>query len=125
LWVGSEIIFRIIFRERVCFSKTWAAAAAVAAFAVAAASGQSGERGGFINVGPGQTARFGPYSKRITCVNPKAFAGAEAVCEVSYQPWLNISKPVAPKYTVWLARNCIEVVKTSRQFRTLWSRRLC
>lgn len=103
-----------------------AALAAAAAFAVATASGQGGSnRGGFIDVPRGQTARF--LGTTSTCVNPKGqIPGGQVACTVHYRAPRNIRELVPTKFDAGLTLRCIELAKWSRVGpRMLKSGRFC
>jgi hypothetical protein len=100
-----------------------AAVAAAAAFAVATATatGHGGSaRVGFIDIPHGGTARFAGTT--ATCINPKA--GGGLTCDVSYVRWRNTLRFVPTKYSVSLRLNGIEVSKSARSARILWTRSL-
>jgi hypothetical protein len=97
-----------------------AAVAAAAAFAMATATGQGSARVGFIDIPHGGTARFA--GTNVTCVNPKA--GGGVACDVGYVRWRNILRPVPTKYSVSLRLNGVEVSKSARSGRILWTRSL-
>jgi hypothetical protein len=99
--------------------------AAGAAFAVAAATGLStSQRGGFIDVPRGHTARF--LGTTSTCENPKGqIPGGQVICAVDYSAPGNAKQVPPAKFNVGLALHCVDLGKWSRDVKFLKSARFC
>lgn len=107
--------------ERILIATT----AAALAFAISTATSHgTSNRGGFIDIPRGQTARF--LGTTSTCVNPKGqIAGGQVACAVLYSPLRNIAQLVPGKYRVTLTLRCIDLGKSTRTGAPLKSSRFC